>query len=62
MRKDEARAVLAEELAKLRGLSHPELVARPLGRQETAEMVAASGTTYQVEIQGLRGDRARGRR
>jgi hypothetical protein len=62
MRKDEARAVLAEELGKLRRLSHPELVARLLGRQETAEIVAASGTTDQVQIQGLWDDRPRGRR
>ncbi|HWM13462.1 MAG TPA: hypothetical protein VNO56_03205 [Gaiellaceae bacterium] len=57
MRNDEARGVLAAELAKLRGLSYSELVARLLDRKETVQVVAASGTTYQVEVQGLWDDR-----
>ena len=60
MRKEDARAVLAAELAKLRGLSHPELVARLLDREQTVEVVAASGTTYQVELQALWDDRPEG--
>jgi hypothetical protein len=49
----EAREILAKELAPLREWSHAELVARLLDREETFEVVGASGARYQVEIQAF---------
>jgi hypothetical protein len=51
--RDEARAVLARELAPLRGLSHDALVERLCGRIEVREVVGPSGTVYQIELEGL---------
>ncbi len=46
----EARKALAQHLAHYRTLSYDELVGRQ-GRVETAELTAASGQTYQLEVQ-----------
>jgi hypothetical protein len=46
----EAREVLKHHLAHYRPLSYDELVRRQ-GRVETAELTAASGQTYQLEVQ-----------
>jgi hypothetical protein len=50
---DEARAILAEELGRLRAGTHRELVERLLGRPETIEVTGPSGVTYQVELQAF---------
>jgi len=49
MNNPEAREVLAQHLAHYRTLSYDELVRRR-GRVETAELTAASGQTYQLEV------------
>ena len=53
MDKVEAREVLAAQLASLRQLSYQQLVERLLDREETVEVVGASGACYQLELQGL---------
>jgi hypothetical protein len=50
MNNAEAREVLGQHLARYRTLSYDELVRRQ-GRVETAELTAASGQTYQLEVQ-----------
>jgi hypothetical protein len=50
MNNAEAREVLGPHLARYRTLSYDELVRRQ-GRVETAELTAASGQTYQLEVQ-----------
>ncbi|HXV58543.1 MAG TPA: hypothetical protein VD704_11800 [Gaiellaceae bacterium] len=57
---DEARTVLAAELAKLRPLSHAALVERLLGNEETSEVRGPSGASYQVELQAFWDDRPGG--
>ncbi len=51
--KVEARAVLAAEMESLRQLSYQQLVERLLDREETLEVLGASGTRYQIELQGV---------
>ena len=51
MDKDEARAVLADQIAALRRRSYEELRTSLLNDSETFEVVGASGTKYQVELQ-----------
>jgi hypothetical protein len=55
----EARAILEEELGKLRRLSHDELVSRFADRQETFEVTGETGESYQVELQALWDDRGK---
>jgi hypothetical protein len=57
---DEARTVLAAELARLRPLSHRELVDRLLGGEEVLEVRGPSGASYQVELQAFWDDRPGG--
>jgi hypothetical protein len=45
----EARAVASARLNELRAESYEELSRRLLGRQETDEVLGASGTHYQLE-------------
>lgn len=59
MDKHEAREILASELASLRRTPYEELVHRLLDRVETREAVGASGTRYQLEVQGLWDSRPR---
>jgi len=49
---DEARSVLTEHLASYRALTYPELAGR-VDTVETAEVRAASGVEYQLEVQFL---------
>jgi hypothetical protein len=49
--KHEARAILAEQISTLRRRSYEGLRASLLNDSETFEVVGASGTTYQVELQ-----------
>jgi hypothetical protein len=49
----EARAILEEELGKLRRLSYDKLVSRFADRQETFEVTGETGESYQVELQAL---------
>jgi hypothetical protein len=49
----EARAILGSELAALRVIPHATLVERLLDRQETKEVVGASGAWYQIELQAF---------
>jgi hypothetical protein len=58
--KVEARAMLAQQLASLRQLSYQQLVERLLDREETLEVLGASGMRYQVELQGVWDDRPNG--
>jgi hypothetical protein len=52
MDKAEAPDILRRELARFRGRSHSELAQLVEARRiETSEVRAASGATYQVEIQ-----------
>jgi hypothetical protein len=57
--KHEARALLAEQIAELRTRSYEEL-RRLLSEVETAEVVAPSGTRYQVERQAHLGQQEGG--
>jgi hypothetical protein len=57
---DEARTVLAAELAKLRRLSRHELVDRLLGGEEVLEVRGPAGASYQVELQAFWDDRPGG--
>jgi hypothetical protein len=50
MNKVEARTVLRRELARYRDYSYEKL-RQLLGRAETLERLAPSGTSYQVEMQ-----------
>lgn len=59
MNNAEAREVLARHLLHYRTLSYDELVCRQ-GCVETAELTAASGRTYQIEVQFFWSDRAGG--
>ena len=49
---DEARTLLAAELARYRSQSYRELQ-RLLGAQDTYELIGPSGAKYQVEIQAV---------
>jgi hypothetical protein len=60
MDKREARTIIAAQLEPLRQLSYQELVERLLDRQETSEVVGASGAWYQLEIYALWDDRPGG--
>jgi hypothetical protein len=51
--KQEARAILGDQIARLRERSYEELCASLLNDTETFEVVGASGTRYQVELQAL---------
>ena len=57
MEKAEAREVAAALLSELRTLPYEELARRLLDRQETSEVVGASGTRYQLEAQAFRDSR-----
>ena len=57
MDRDEARALLAEEMARLRLLSYDELLAR-YQRASADTRAGASGTTYQLETEAFFDDRA----
>jgi hypothetical protein len=49
--KHEAHAILAEQISALRRRSYEELRTSLLNDSETFELVGASGTKYQVELQ-----------
>jgi hypothetical protein len=49
--KHEARTILAEQVSALRSRSYEELRTSLLNDSETFEIVGASGTKYQVELQ-----------
>lgn len=53
MDKVEARAVLGDEVEKLRACPYSDLVERLLDKQETFEVTGSSGTRYQVELQAF---------
>ncbi len=59
MDNQEARAVLAEHLARYRELSYAELEAR-LGEVDAFEAVAPSGNEYQLEFEVFWDDKPRG--
>ena len=50
MNKIEAKAILVEEISKLRKLSYTDLSKR-IDKNETFEIVGKSGVKYQLEIQ-----------
>lgn len=50
MDKEEARSVLARHLSEYRAVPYAELAGR-IGTTETAEVLAPSGATYQLEFQ-----------
>jgi hypothetical protein len=52
MNKAEAKAILATELAKYRAKPYRELVDL-VGNSHRTEITAASGTWYQIAVQGL---------
>jgi hypothetical protein len=49
----EARAVLGAQMASLQEVPYQQLVERLLDQEEVQEAVGASGTRYQIELQGL---------
>ena len=52
MNKDEARSILSQCLGSYRSLSRKELAAWVSeGRVDTKEVVASSGTKYQIQVQ-----------
>jgi hypothetical protein len=53
MDKVEAKALLAGEIEKLRARPYSELVERLLDKQETFEVIGASGVRYHIELQGF---------
>ena len=55
----EARSVLRAELAKYRSKKYRELVGL-IGTPQTSEVVAPSGTKYQLEIEALWDDQPNG--
>ena len=53
MDRDEARAVLAEAMAELRGHSYQELVDAWLGQPDCHARIGPSGAEYQIEIEAF---------
>ena len=56
MAEDEALQVAADKAAVLRTWSYEELMARLLGKCESTELTAASGTAYVIESSAERQD------
>ena len=59
MNKEEALRVLHSVLMHYRERPYPELT-RLIGRQETFEITAVSGSRYQIEIEAFWDDKANG--
>ena len=53
MSDEEARGVLRAEFLKLRAAGYDVLVERLAGKQERSDVVALSGATYHVELEGF---------
>ncbi len=53
MSDDEAKGVLRAEFLKLHAAGYDELVERLAGKQERSDVVALSGATYHVELEGF---------
>jgi hypothetical protein len=54
---EEARGELRSEFLKLRAAGYDELVKRLAGKQERWDVVALSGATYHVELEGFWDDK-----
>ena len=59
MSDEEARGVLRAEFLKLRAAGYDELAERLAGKQERSDVVAPSGATYHVELEGFWDDEER---
>jgi len=54
---EEAKGVLRAEFLKLQAVGYDELAARLAGKQERSDVVALSGATYHVELEGFWDDK-----
>ena len=57
MSDEEARGVLRAEFLKLKAAGYDELAERLAGKQERSNVVALSGATYHVELEGFWDDK-----
>ena len=59
MSDEEAKGVLRAEFLKLQAAGYDELAERLAGKQERSEVIALSGITYHVELEGFWDDKER---
>jgi len=59
MSDEEAKGVLRAEFLKLQAAGYAKLAERLAGRRERSDVVALSGATYHVELEGFWDDKER---
>jgi hypothetical protein len=59
MSDEEAKAVLRAEFLKLQAAGYDKLTERLAGKQERSDVIALSGSTYHVELEGFWDDKER---